>query len=267
MKDTKLLVFTDLDASLLNEDYSYEEAMPAIRLLQDQGYPIVLNSSKTISEMKQLATELNLDSPIISENGGFVSYPEGFTSEGAQSETLGLSRESILEKAHALRSQYGYDFSGFSDWSVAEIAAHTGLSLPNADLASQRYITEPILWNDSEERLTEFLQQMQSIDAKALLGGRFIHLMGAFDKADGLNKVKAIYEKKEPNTSWVTVALGDSPNDQEMLNAADVAVIIPHLSGVRLEKTLASETIIATKVASAGWNEAILNILNNKNLT
>jgi len=51
-----LLIVTDLDASLLEEDYSYTAALPAIEALKALECPIVLNSSKTLAELKQLSS-------------------------------------------------------------------------------------------------------------------------------------------------------------------------------------------------------------------
>ncbi len=272
----RLLIFTDLDATLLTEDYSYEAALPAIDELKKRGYPIILNSSKTLTELKSLSSELELNAPVIAENGGHIAYPVDLfpslkdnssyiTSGGFYTKINGLSRVAIIKHAHALREKHGYKFSGFSDWTAKEIGQHTGLSLSAATESSDRYVTEPILWNDSEMRFDEFMKSMENIGARALLGGQFIHLMGDADKADGLHKVKALFEETSPQDTWATVALGDSPNDQGMLNAADIAVLIPHQSGAKLTEATAKYVIKATRIASAGWNEAIIDILNNTN--
>ena len=257
-----LLIVTDLDASLLEEDYSYTAALPAIEALKALECPIVLNSSKTLAELKQLSLELELDSPVIGENGGHVFFPDPEPHTAIQ----GLARVDILKYAHELRAKKGYRFEGFTDWSVEEIAEHTGLRLSDAQLASERFITEPILWNDTSERWEVFLSEMEEIGARALLGGRFIHLMGKADKAQGLKTVQQFYCEKYPHTEWMTVALGDSPNDQQMLDAADIAVVIPHAGGRRIEATLAARTIFAKELASKGWNEAIFQILHQEKL-
>lgn len=66
----KLLIATDLDATFLNHDYTWSEAAPAVARLRELGIPLVLNSSKTVAEMESLAKDLDLDSPIVAENGG-----------------------------------------------------------------------------------------------------------------------------------------------------------------------------------------------------
>ena len=46
------LVFTDLDGTLLDEDYGWAAARPAVEALQAASFPIILNSSKTVMEME-----------------------------------------------------------------------------------------------------------------------------------------------------------------------------------------------------------------------
>ena len=51
------LIFTDLDGTLLDEDYGWIAARPAIEALQMASFPIILNSSKTVSEMESFGTK------------------------------------------------------------------------------------------------------------------------------------------------------------------------------------------------------------------
>ncbi|MBT8036984.1 MAG: HAD-IIB family hydrolase [Verrucomicrobiae bacterium] len=273
IESKKLLIVTDLDATLLTEDYSFHNARPAIHALKDRGFPIILNSSKTLAELVPLARELDIHTPIIAENGGHIAIPkdldlpintEKFKPHGEYlTQILGLSRHRILEHSHALRIQHAYKFAGFADWSAEEISQHTGLSLENAKLSADRYVTEPILWNDSEINWDIFKRSIESFGGRALRGGQFIHLMGTTDKADGLRYVRDIYRDSTPNTQWVTVALGDSANDRDMLNASDIAVVIPHSDGPRINDPTAPQVIHAEHPASRGWNDSILEILSH----
>ena len=52
------LIFTDLDGTLLDEDYGWIAARPAIEALQMASFPIILNSSKTVSEMEVIRNEM-----------------------------------------------------------------------------------------------------------------------------------------------------------------------------------------------------------------
>lgn len=268
------LVFTDLDGTLLDERYRWDAATAALQKLRERGIPLVLNSSKTVQEMAALARELGTSAPLVSENGGVIAVPTGseFAQlqpvevaelvDGYQIHIAGLPRTTILECVHRLRQQQSWKFVGFSDWSIAEIAAETGLDRQAAQAAAHRLATEPILWQDTDARWAEFESKLQAHGIRALRGGHFIHLMGTADKADGLRAVLQLYRHHDPTVQWHTVALGDSPNDADMLNAADIAVVIPDSRGRRLQPT-APRVIMADAAGPVGWNTAVQTILDD----
>jgi mannosyl-3-phosphoglycerate phosphatase len=256
----KLLVVTDLDATLLDHDYSWAAAEPALTGLRERGWPLVLNSSKTLAEMEALVRALALDTPIVAENGGLVALPDA-SERGYEIDIRGLPRQTILTAAHRLRRGAGYKFKGFADWSTAELSALTGLSPEQAEASADRLATEPICWEDSEENRLHFAQTLAGQGIRMLRGGRFWHLMGEADKAGGVAAVRAFFEKREPDTRWQVVALGDSANDQAMLEAADIAVVIPHAEGPRIDPR-ATRVIHAPSPATAGWNAAVSALLN-----
>lgn len=255
----KMLVVTDLDATLLDHRYAWSAADPAIRELRRRGFPLVLNSSKTLDEMRPLAAALRLDAPIIAENGGVFARP----TKGAAAyttETKGLTRSFILARAHALRVSEDYHFEGFADWTIADITAKTGLSAEAAAASAQRLATEPIDWQDSEANRLRFADALANDGIRMLKGGRFWHLMGQVDKADGVLIARQHYSSLEPDTKWQVLALGDSANDTAMLEAADIAVVIPHADGPHIQPQ-ATRVVHAPFPASEGWNAAVLSIL------
>ena len=99
------------------------------------------------------------------------------------------------------------------------------------------------------------------MNLQLLQGGRFQSIQGVYDKSDGMRSMVIDYSKQQQTRSLTTVALGDSPNDTAMLDAADVAVIIK--SGKSsLIRCPAPQRLIHTKIPGpAGWNDALLEIL------
>lgn len=267
----RLIVVTDLDSSLLDDSYSWAAAMPALERLQQLKVPLILNSSKTMSEMAELANALGTMAPVVAENGGLVAVHQDaglMDREGIftrMSEYLieinGLSRAFILEQAHVMRDQCGYQFEGFSDWSDIEIAERTGLCRGMAHRAQERYATEPILWHDTAERREDFEEKLARYGIRMLRGGRFLHLMGEVDKADGSRAAIELIHKSNPQEQWYVVAIGDSANDLAMLEAADTAIVIPHADGPRLQPN-APHVVHAHATSTVGWNDALLRILN-----
>lgn len=274
-KNKKLLVVTDLDGSLLDDNYSWDAALPALKRLLELKIPLVLNSSKTVSEMRDLAEALGLESPVVAENGGllavhqdsgFLENKQVLTRAGDYLiETTGLSRDFILSTAHALRATEGYQFAGFSDWSIEQVREHTGLSVEGARRSKSRHATEPILWQDTPERFVAFEAALVKDGIRILKGGRFLHLMGQVDKADGMKAAVALYKKQMPEAEWVVVALGDSQNDCAMLEAADIAVVIPHADGPHITPN-APRVVHASAPATVGWNDALLTIIQEEGI-
>ena len=75
----KVLIFTDLDGTLLDADnYSFEEALPALEKIKKRKIPLILCSSKTKAELELYQKKLKIKSPFISENGGAIFIPPAY---------------------------------------------------------------------------------------------------------------------------------------------------------------------------------------------
>ena len=195
----------------------------------------------------------------MAENGGLLAIPNELTGDYSV-QIKGLPRKEILEAAHNLRSQMGYKFEGFADWSDQELAVRPAID-HTIKLSHARLATEPISWHDTEPQRLEFADQLGVQGIRMLRGGHFWHLMGAPDKADGIASALEYYQEREPDTDWLVIALGDSCNDTAMLEAADIAVVIPHADGAHISLK-APRVIHASFPASKGWNAAILLLLD-----
>ena len=251
-----LLIFTDLDGTLLEHDtYSVEPARPALAELNRRGIALILNSSKTAAEIASLQTNLGLAGPFICENGAAL-----FESPGAPPESFGVPLEQWLGAVHSARQAQQFKFSGFSDWSPSEIAKLTGLLPEQASQAKQRQYSEPILWQDSLAAKAEFVVTLKDLGLQLLEGGRFMSIQSQFDKSDAMHWLtQKLGSAANPMT---TVALGDSPNDAAMLNKADIAVIIKSAKSEQILCPNAGTLIKTRKTGPSGWNEAILDILS-----
>lgn len=247
-----LLVFSDLDGTLLDHDnYSWSAAIPALERLRDLNAGLVLASSKTAAEMRPLQQSIGCDAyPAIVENGAGVLWPDD--DPGTDKQAYQAIRDHLANLPRQLNR-----FTGFGDMSVADIQKQTGLDPQGAALAKQRQFSEPGLWLGSENDLNAFLTALQDHGIHARRGGRFLTLSFGQTKADAM---RTVIETLNPTT---TIALGDAPNDVEMIEAADVGVIVsnPHASPLpRLPSEDAGTTIRTTLPGPAGWAQAILHL-------
>lgn len=258
--DLRLLVFTDLDGTLLEHgSYSHAPAAPALAALRAHRIPLILASSKTAAEIAPLHAELQLgDAPAIVENGAGLYDP----ARGPQADDADYAR--IRAALAALPADLRRLYRGFGDMSVAEVVAATGLSPAGAALARKRCFSEPGLWSGDADGEAALLAALAEHGIAGRHGGRFLTLSLGRTKADAMAEVAA---RLRADT---TVALGDAPNDAEMIAAADHGIWVrnDHAPPVPRQPGPARGRIrYTTEPGPTGWNAAVLALLDDLNLT
>ena len=256
MSVQQTIIFTDLDGTLLDhETYGYEPALAAVEQIREKAIPLIFNSSKTAAEMMHLQQGLKIDEPFIAENGA-GAYIRGEDGDWFCRD-FATHRDEILEVLRKLREE-GFAFEGFHDWGPAGIAEKTGLPPDDATRAGQREFSEPLLLAEPERDMEPFLAALAEHGLTAAQGGRFLTVTGPCDKAQSMDwMTRALF----PDTRPRVIALGDSPNDAEMLNAADVAVVVLSDRSESLQISGPATTIRTQKRGPGGWADALLPIL------
>jgi mannosyl-3-phosphoglycerate phosphatase len=84
--------------------------------------------------------------------------------------------------------------------------------------------------------------------------------MGHSSKALALDAMRSLFYPHS-DTPTTVIALGDSENDRGMLQIADIAVVIRRHDGTHLDCTGARQTIYTQQAGPQGWNQAVLEIL------
>jgi len=274
----KLIIFTDLDATLLDPvTYSWEAASEALEALKARHTSIVLVSSKTLAEMAPLHSELCLEDPLVIENGGGIALkPESalageflgrrrFSVAGKHGVylliALGIEYHSLVAAIGEISSELGIPLAGFSSMSAETIAGLSGLSLEQAENAKQRMFDEPFLLPlQARGREGDLLDAAARRNLTAVEGGRFWHLMGHTGKGTGVSFLIEAYRKIYGQIH--TVGLGDSPNDLPFLELVDTAIVLGKVAASSLFCDKLKNVRTASIPGPRGWNEEVLFLLD-----
>lgn len=247
---TPLIVFSDLDGTLLGHgDYSWAPAAATLRQLREIGAGVVLATSKTAAEVAPLRDEIGFgDWPAIVENGCGLLPPGRAGSEGTET----------YRDIRARLAKLPEGFRGFGDMSAEEVSEATGLTMTDATRARARQYSEPGIWTGTEQALQAFLRAAAEAGLTARRGGRFLTLSMGGTKADRMEDILTAYSPEH------SIALGDAPNDVEMLMRADFGVIVRNDHGPKMP-TLPGEAAgrirRTEQEGPRGWAEAVAHLL------
>jgi mannosyl-3-phosphoglycerate phosphatase len=274
MLPARLLIFTDLDGSLLDHHtFSWAAAEEALAEIERRRVPLIFVTSKTRAEVEVIRRKMAHAHPFITENGGGIFIPDGYFSirlEGASRLAryfciaLGRPYAEVCAALDELAAESGVEVAGFHHMRAREIAQNSGLSVKQAELAAQRDFDEPFFFAGATDTAIHSFEQAATRRGFQLArGSRFWHLFAGSDKGRATRKLADLYRKSE-HTRLRSVGLGDSPNDIPLLAAVDRAILIPIAGGDYDAEVLSRVPRIVKAVAPgpAGWNAAVLSLLS-----
>jgi len=273
----KLLIFTDLDGTLLDyHTYSLDAARPALKRIEELNIPLVIVSSKTRSEIEALIDNLPINPQVfIVENSSAIFFLQDAGEEnnlnlektGAYFMLrLGIPYEYVLKGLQAARKECKASVRGFSDMSVQEISSLTGLDLPSAARAKTREFSEPFLFAGLAEEFRCLSLALEKRGLTSAEGGRFWHALGKCDKGMAVRNTLRFYQDISPHTAWKTIGLGDSPNDFPMLGSVDTAILVKRYDATSADYPgrPGQEIIKAPAMGPSGWNLALLDVIEKE---
>jgi len=271
MESRPLVVFTDLDGTLLDHaTYSFEPARPALDALAEAGVPVVFCTSKTRAETERWRRALGNVHPFIVENGGAAFVPEGYFGPGARFDRqdagygvieYGRPYVELRRALAAIRAATGLPLRGFGDMDLDEIARRCGFSREEAALAAKREYDEPFVGADSNA-LAAVIRAAGEAGLRVVSGGRFHHLVGGVDKGRAVRALQALYDRDRGPVR--SAGLGDSPNDEPMLRAVDIPVLVRRPDGRHFDGLHLPGLVIASYAGPEGWREAVLELLRDR---
>lgn len=264
----KTIIFTDLDGTLLDaDDYRWDDALPALRLIAESGIPLIFCSSKSRAEIEALRVQLGNHHPFIAENGGGIYIPPGYFATPFSGEEIGGLRcirlgqhyGDVRRQFEQLRREHHAQVRGFADMSGEEIAALTGLSPEAAELARQRDFEEPFVFEGEAD--PSFLTAIVAAGLNWTRGNMF-HIMGQHDKGRAVSRLLALYATEFGRIT--SIGLGDNLNDLPMLEVVDYPVLLCHKDGRFDEKVNLPGLLRPQAAGPRGWNEIVLQLLSTQ---
>lgn len=264
------IAFTDLDGTLLDHDtFAWDGARPGLDALRAAGIPLVFASSKTRRELEALRKRIGNTDPFIGENGGALWLPSTWKPmpSRAQQVGAGLYRVEIGVPLARLRAalreisaELGAGLRGFGDLTREEVMEHSGLAGDALEHALAREYDEPFL---SAQPMTggqkaRLAQLARARWLNVTRGGRFFHLTGPTSKA---RAAQVLLEALPPPVD--VIAIGDSPNDLELLQLARHAIVVARPDGTHapeLQRAL-PHALFTKGIGPAGFSEGILAVL------
>jgi mannosyl-3-phosphoglycerate synthase len=268
----KKVVFTDLDGSLLHPvNYSYAQALDALRLLQEKGIPLIFSSAKTRAEQEVYRRELGVKAPFIVENGGAIFIPKDyfrlqFSYDKATKDylviELGIPYQEVRRKIKkALEGETACVVKGFGDMSAEEVARETGLSLTYAELAKEREYSETVKIEGNKKDVERVVKKIERAGLNCPFGGRFYGVTAGSDKGKA---VKVIIELFKLNFGKImTIGIGDNDSDLPMLALMDLPTLV-QVEGNKWRKLKLKHLHKVKGVGPEGWSIVVRGLLSDE---
>jgi mannosyl-3-phosphoglycerate phosphatase family protein len=238
--DGKVIIISDMDGCILDETYSYLSSLNIIKYIYENNYLLILNTSKTRSEIKYYLDKWGLwdkEYGYVVENGAAIhlslstTIPNIFFKHGFKHvnheyvlvnglETLMITKMigDIIEKTrgkalwlHDLTPQY---FSKI-----------TGLPIELAVLALRRDYSQ-IFHPLNKSIIRDIIREINSRGLRVSTGSGIIYsVTGDHDKGTATSQLTRLFDDLY-DRKYVTIGVGDGLNDLPMLRVTDYSIIL-----------------------------------------
>ena len=257
MKKTfKILIFTDLDGSLLHRDtFKFDEIKDYLRELLSTGINIVPNTSKTEKEILEFIYELGSSLPYISENGAVINGMNLLNKELPKELILSREKDDLL---NIFKNIVPINLQNKCNWleemNKKNQSLIFGLDDKKLKMALDRKYTIPLLFNGTKNERNKLSNIIKKEGLYLQEGGRVINLTDRTNKAKALQVFVRFYKKYQKNVK--TIAVGDNYNDLKMLKTSDFPCLVFN-DQFTLDEIPIKNLIISNKPSPEGWTDVI----------
>ena len=259
-KKFSLIIFTDLDGSLLHRDnFKFDEIKDYLKNLIDNGVIIIPNTSKTEREIEEFIKELGKELPFISENGSSIHGLNLINANFPNKIILSRDKEELIQIFDSkvpdnLKAKCKF-ISDMNSKKQNNIFGLQGNDLKNA---LNRKYTIPFLFEGDNLEKNKLLKILKSSSLTMQEGGRVLNLGDKTDKVKSMNQVLKIYRKVENKIK--VIGVGDNFNDLNMLRNCDIPCLVFN-DQFKQDQINIDNLIVSNKPSPEGWADVIKTAL------
>ena len=255
-KAFKVLIFTDLDGTLLHRDtFKFDEIKDYLKQLISNGIFVIPNTSKTEKEILEFINELGSNLPFISENGAAIYGLDLLNANFPKKLILSREKDNLL---NIFKNTVPITLQDKCKWlsgmDKKKQSLIFGLKDKKLSMALDRRYTIPFLFEGTKNEKNELSKIIKDRDLYLQEGGRVINLTDKVNKANALRVFVKFFKKDNMNVK--TIAVGDNYNDLEMLKTSDFPCLVFN-DKFTLDKISINNLITSKKPSPAGWVDVI----------
>ena len=259
--NSKYWIVTDLDGTLMDENYDISPAKKTLNLLSELAIPVIPCTSKTASEVRYFRNENGLSDPFIVENGAAI-YGTYLNNSTEWELVLGKSYNELRTILSNISKEVNYHLIPLNDLSQNQIFELTGLSDQAINRALDRQWSVPFM-NPPDDTFEKVKIICESYNVHVFKGNRMSHLLSSEShKGEAVNKLKIHLHNQDVKI----IALGDSQNDLPLLEYADISIVIPGKNGPNkyLQNGIDNGSFrLANAPHAEGWSNSVEDVIND----
>ena len=259
--NSKCWIVTDLDGTLMDENYDISPAKKTLKMLSEIDIPVIPCTSKTASEVRYFRNQNGLRDPFIVENGAAI-YGSNENNSSEWELVLGKSYKELKDILMHISKKVNCHLTPLNDLNKSQIFDLTGLSDQGIVRALDRQWSVPFL-NPPDAVFEQIRRICNSYNVHVFKGNRMSHLLSSKShKGHAVNKLKDFLQNKDVKV----IALGDSQNDLPLLESADISIVIPGINGPNkyLQNGIDNGSFrLANAPHAEGWSNSVEEIINS----
>jgi mannosyl-3-phosphoglycerate phosphatase family protein len=267
----QMLVFTSLDGYMIDPSVEgIQTILPALELLHGREVPHIAVTVRSAVEIAPILEALDHDDPFIVESGAAIYLPAerfkiNFSYQNSDDKfkivEFGLARAAILEKLPILRDQYHLDVWSLSELNQDQAAQIIGLSAEEIERVKNRKYTEPIIFNGSGDEIPQLQAAVESLRMHLSRHDRYFVLTGDHNSGGAVSFLLQLYREEFPNTTLISIGLGDGILSAPMLHTVDTPVLV-RLPGGHFDDRVGRHGMKFTRESGpVGWNQAVIALV------